>query len=265
MTPLPHRVARRLAAEIAGTVGCELRPVRSSPLARLRDAGVTVATVLDVGAALGDWSRECAKTFPDARYLLVEPLDEFSAALARVTSSIAAAEHVRAAAAAKDGEVSFNVHADLVGSSVYREAEGAAVDGAPRTVPAVSLDTLVSERKAVGPYVLKVDVQGAELDVLGGGAGVLAESQAVILEVSFIEFFEGGNLAHEVIEEMNDRGFVIYDILDLLDRPLDGTLAQANVVFVPESSPARRSKGFASTAQRARQNARVIAAIRPRL
>ena len=265
MAALPARIARRLAAEIAGTVGYELRPARSSPLARLRDSGVVVATVLDVGAALGDWSRECAETFPDARYLLVEPLVEFSVALARATASLSAAEHVAAAAAATDGVVSFNVHADLVGSSVYLEAEGAAVDGVPRAVPAVSLDTLVGERNAVGPYVLKVDVQGAELDVLRGGERVLAETQAVILEVSFIKFFNGGILAHELISEMSGRGFVIYDILDLLDRPLDGTLAQANIVFVPEASPARREKGFASAAQRAAQDALLDAAIRRRL
>ena len=265
MKRLPTRIARGVAAEIAGAAGYELRPVRSSPLVRLRDAGVTVTTVLDVGAALGDWSRECAMTFPDARYLLVEPLDEFSAALARLTASFSSAEHVRAAAAATDGDVTFNVHADLVGSSVYREAEGAAVDGVPRTVPAVTLDTLAGERAAAGPYLLKVDVQGAELDVLRGAGRVLAESQAVILEVSFIEFFDGGSLAHEVISEMADRGFVIYDVLDLLDRPLDGTLAQANLVFVPKSSPARREKGFASADQRAAQDALVDAAIRPRL
>ena len=265
MTALPARIARRSAAVIAGTAGFEVKPARSSPLARLRDADVAVATVFDVGAALGDWSRECAKTFPEARYLLVEPLHEFSAALARVTASLSAAEHVRVAAAAADGDLSFNVHADLVGSSVYREAEGASVDGVPRTVPAVSLDTLARERKAVGPYLLKVDVQGAELEVLRGGQHVLRETQAVILEVSFIEFFDGGSLAHEVIAEMSNRGFVVYDILDLIDRPLDGTLAQANVVFVPEASPTRRHKSFASAEQRAAQDVQFVAAIRRRL
>ena len=47
-----------------------------------------------------------------------------------------------------------------------------------------------------------------------------------------------------MISEMSGRGFVIYDILDLLDRPLDGTLAQANVVFVPESSPCATREGL---------------------
>ncbi len=265
MAALPVRIARRLAAEIAGSVGYDVRPSRSSPLERLRGAGIVPATVLDVGAALGAWSEECAGTFPAARYLLIEPLDEFAAPLANVTASLGWAEHVAAAAAATDGEVTFNVHSDLVGSSVYREAEGGSIDGTPRTVPTVSLDTVVLERQAEGPFALKVDVQGAELSVLRGGSRVLAESVVVILEVSFIEFFEGGRLAHEVIAEMAGHGFVIYDILDLLDRPLDGALAQANVVFVPAASPARREKGFATPAQRASQDGAIAAEIRRRL
>jgi FkbM family methyltransferase len=265
MAALHVRIVRRLAAEIAGVVGYEVRPARSSPLERLGAAGVTVTTVLDVGAALGDWTLECARAFPEARFLLVEPLDEFAGALARVTGSLPGAEHVRAAAAATDGEVSFNVHADLVGSSVYREAEGGTIDGVPRTVPALSLDTLVRERAAAGPYLLKVDVQGAEPDVLRGAGNVLEDTVAVILEVSFFEFFQGGSLAHEVIALMAERGFVIYDVLDLLDRPLDGALAQANIVFVPDSSAARREKGFASATQRAAQDREFAAAIKARL
>lgn len=264
MAALHTRILRRLAAELAGTVGYEIRPSRSSPLTRLRDAGVTIATVLDVGAALGDWSHECARMFPNARYLLIEPLDEFAEALSRVVGAMPRAEHVRAAATATDGEVSFNVHADLVGSSVYREAEGGGIDGVPRTVPTVSLDSLVRERNCSGPYLLKVDVQGAELDVLRGGTRVLSEAESVILEVSFLEFFEGGSLAYEVIAEMHERRFVIYDIVDLLDRPLDGTLAQANMVFVPEASVARREKVFATSEQRAAQNDVIAATVQRR-
>ena len=94
---------------------------------------------------------------------------------------------------------------------------------------------------------------------------MLAESAAVILEVSFLEFFDGGSLAHEVIARMAERGFVVYDVLDLLDRPLDGALAQANLVFVPEGSPARRQKGFATPEQRAAQDAYINEAVRKRL
>ncbi len=254
-----------MASLIASTAGYEVTPARTPPLARLRRAGITVATVIDVGAALGDWSLECARTFPDARYILVEPLDEFSAALARVVGSLSAAEHVPAAAAATNSDVSFHVHADLVGSSLYRESEGGGVDGEPRTVSAVSLDTLASDTRASGPYLLKVDVQGAELEVLRGAERILGEAEAVVLEVSFLEFFQGGSLAHELIRVMSERGFVVYDILDLLDRPLDGTLAQANVVFVPAASAARREKAFASPEQRAAQDTAFTAAIRRRL
>ena len=44
-----------------------------------RAAGFTPGTVIDVGAAHGDWSRMCRRVYPNAEYILVEPLSEYFA------------------------------------------------------------------------------------------------------------------------------------------------------------------------------------------
>ena len=56
-----------------------------------------------------------------------------------------------------------------------------------------------------------------------------------------------------------------YDIGNLARRPLDGALSQADVFFVPESSPARREHVYAAPDQRAAQTAEFAAAIRRRI
>ena len=260
MAQLLHRVGRK-ALSLTG-----LSVQRAAdPFSGLVAAGLAPRTILDVGAALGDWSHTAAQAFPAARVVLVEPLAEFTPVLRSLAAGLATADVVEAAAGATAGERTLNVHADLVGSSLLRESEGPQVDGVPRTVRTVALDGLAKELELEPPYLLKLDVQGAELDVLAGATGVVGDSLAIHAEVSFFPFFEGGATFEAVVAALRERGFVVYDVLNLSRRPLDGALAQADLLFVPEESPTRRMHSYASPAQRTRQNEDFAAAIRRRI
>jgi FkbM family methyltransferase len=108
---------------------------------------------------------------------MIEPLGEFIPQLEAVRKKIANAKIVSAAALAQDGTATFNVHEDLVGSSFYKEIEGVIersnVDGIERTVPSITLNRLCKKENTKGHYLVKVDVQGAELDVLKGASNIL--------------------------------------------------------------------------------------------
>ena len=78
----------------------------------------------------------------------------------------------------------------------------------------------------------------------------------MILETSFLSFFKGAPVFADVIAFMGARGFCAYDLFALSHRPLDGALAQADVVFVPEDSPLRRHRHYANPAQRQALNQR---------
>lgn len=264
---LPRRaktLLRRAADGLLSHAGLALvrgeqvsRPSLPGVLRQVRNQGVVPGTVIDVGAASGNWSAECHGVFPGARYLLVEPLEEFAGLLrgrVRSLGPLGSGAFIPAVASGEDGERAFNVHEDLFGSSLLREAESG-VDGVERTVRSVTVDTLVREAGAPGPYLLKVDVQGAELDVLAGATVTLESAALVVLEVSFFNFHAGGPQFHDVVSHMKQAGFVVYDLFGLAYRPLDGALAQADVVFAPEDGPLRARHEFASPEQRARQNA----------
>lgn len=226
----------------------------SGALDQLKAQGFAPATIFDVGAAYGDFARQCHAAFPDARLVLVEPLAEYAPSLETTLKSLPRAELVTAAAAAREGELTFNVHGDLVGSSLYLEQEDSAVNGVPRTVAAVTLDGLCARHRLEAPFLIKADVQGAELDVLAGATGTLAAAEYVVLEVSFFEFFRGGPLFHDVVAFMRSRGFVAYDIFGFQYRPLDGALSQADVAFVREQGAFRRHHFYATREQRERQD-----------
>ena len=261
MKKIVQKIFRRLGFEIhrlqaASVPGCgQERSSLEGSLDQAKRAGVLPATVIDVGAAFGSFSRSCHEVFPQARCLLIEPLVEYVPSLTKVVDQIPGASYEIAVAAAEERTASLNVHQDLVGSSLYRESEvGTGVNGVPREVRAVTLDRLVVERQVSPPFLLKVDVQGAELDVLDGGQETLNGSELVILEVSLFQFFENGPLLHDVVAYMHSKGFVAYDVIGLQYRPLDRALSQIDIVFVKENGPLRRQHFYATPKQREEQN-----------
>jgi FkbM family methyltransferase len=236
--------------------GCE----RTRLASVLRQAArvLSPTTVIDVGAAHGEFTEECLRVFPSSRYLMIEPLVEYREVLQALQQRCPLAHYVCAAATSHDGEIVINVHPDLVGSSVLHEIEsGTGVNGVPRHVPAVTLDNLVKSIGVTGPFLIKIDVQGAELDVLRGAARVLAEAEYVLCEVSLFKFFESGSELVDVVNYIKNQGFVPYDLGGVQYRPLDNALSQIDLAFVKESGDFRLQHCYATPMQRAEQDRQI--------
>lgn len=213
-------------------------------LARL---GLKPQTVIDVGVAY--YTPELYQEFREANILLIEPLAEFEPFLSKICATYKA-QYVVAAAGETAGTAVLNVHPDKVGSSLLKEIEGSSVDGIPREVPVVTIDQVCSEKDLKGPYLIKVDVQGAELQVLGGANRTLQETEAVILEVSLFGTLMGAPQLYDVVSRMKQLGFVVYDIYGFLYRPFDNALCQVDMIFVREHGPFRASHVYATPEQR---------------
>ncbi len=245
---------RRKAASTSAVHDAPLRNSLVGVLRQAKNLGFSPATVIDVGAAFGWFAEECHSVFPDAKYMLVEPLEEYKPYLDAVIKDQAEnAEYILAAAANETSEITINVHPDLVGSSLYYEGEVSNVNGVPRIVPCITLDSLVKDNKLKPPFLLKIDTQGAELDVLSGYEEHLQETEFILLEVSLFKFFEGGPQLYDVVTYMKSKGFVTYDLYGFLYRPLDNALAQIDMVFVKEAGWLRQHHFYATPEQRAEQ------------
>jgi FkbM family methyltransferase len=267
---------KNAARRLLGALGLEVRRrsvlppdaderrTRLAVLSHAASLGFAPTTVIDVGAAEGTFTRECRQVFPLASYVLVEPLQEFAEPLARLGRSASGIRVHAAAAAGRPGRVRIHVHPDLDGSSLLLEAEGGTVNGTPRSVEAITLDGLLETDGLAGPILLKLDVQGAELEVLAGAPRTLSATEFVLAEVSFYQAFENGPQLADIVTYMKARGFAAYDVCGFLYRPLDGALAQADVAFVREDGLFRRSRAFATPAQRKALDRRFAAAHRAR-
>jgi len=251
------RAAKNAGKKLFQAFGLEIRRKRPvdterasmrGALRQLKSLGFAPHTVIDVGVAYE--TGHLYPEFPDARILLIEPQAEFEPCLQEICRKYKA-EYVLAAAGAEAGTATFNVHVDqLNSSSLLKEVEGASVDGVPREVNVVTIDQVCAEKKLEGPYFIKLDVQGAELQVLSGARKTLEKTEALHLEATFFATMIGGPQVYDLIYQMKGLGFVVYDIGDFLYRPLDNALMQADLVFVREVGRFRESHAFATPEQR---------------
>lgn len=260
-------VAGRIIKRIAEACGVEVRRLapgtthnRCSLLGSLRTAsgvGLSPATILDVGAARGEWTLEAALVWPGAKFLLVDPLEENRAALTRVVGQVRNGAFEMAAVGREVGSTVIHVHPDLDGSSLYEEREEA-IKGTIRSVAATTVDRVVQDHGLPGPFLLKADVQGAELAVVDGATLTLAQTELLILEVTLFDFFLGAaSQLEDLVAAMGRRGFVAWDIFGMGYRPIDGALAQVDMAFVRRDGVFRRTHQYATEEQSRTQLARL--------
>ena len=130
--------------------------------------------VADVGANIGVLTVLLADVASRGRVVAFEPAPENLDYLHRNVARATNVEVVAAAVGASDGELRFDVNPD------YPAGAHVAEDGALR-VPCRSLDSWVAERGLDRLDALKIDVEGAEPDVLSGAAETIRRFTPVIV------------------------------------------------------------------------------------
>lgn len=88
------------------------------------------------------------------------------------------------------------------------------------TIKTVSLDYFVTKNN-IGPVdFIKIDIQGAELDVFEGGPSTLKNVLAIVTEVEFIPHYVDQPLFGDVSTFLSKQGFTFHKFLKLAGRML---------------------------------------------
>jgi hypothetical protein len=135
---------------------------------------------------------------------------------------------------------SVQFHLSGTGSSVMEEVTGFSTDSIPLSMQ--RLDDL--ELALDPPLLLKLDVQGFELEVLTGATETLKRTEVVLTEVSLMEYNKGQPLMHEVVAWLAERDFLPFDICGGLRRSSDAALFQTDMIFVRRDSSLRTKRKF---------------------
>ena len=220
---------------------------KRASLERMREAGLQPATVFDVGFA--DGTPELYGVFEGVRYIVIEPLKESEPLMRRIVEQYPGSVAINAAAGPTPGMARIVVTPNLSGSSFLLKETA----GERRKVPVVTLDQVAQQHAPPEPYLVKLDVQGYELQVLAGAERLLEKTAAVIAEVSLWGDRKGkGRPMTEfaaLVAWMREREFVLFDIAQIARRDFDDAITEMDVVFVPAASPLRAISAYKLPAQ----------------
>ena len=181
-------------------------------LYRMRDEfNIKPKVIYDIGACVLHWTREAINVWNDAQFFAFEGMPESE----DIFKYFKIPYNIGVLSSETGKEVDFiqnTYHPG--GNSYYAEnteinpTSNAFYEGAVvRKVKAVSLDDVVSQRGFPAPDLIKMDVQGAELDILKGAQNTLKSCNDVILELQKVEYNKGAPLRGDVIAYMETIGF----------------------------------------------------------
>jgi FkbM family methyltransferase len=177
----------------------------------LKDSGFEPSVIYDVGACVLHWTNEAEQIWPNSNIVAFEamPSCEF------LYKEKGIPYHIGVLSNASGKTVEFyqnDWHPG--GNSYYIENSDINANSAfyfnethKRTYQTVTLDAVHRLKQLPKPELLKMDVQGAELDVLRGAEEVLETVEHVILELQSVEYNKGAPLRETVFEYMHSIGF----------------------------------------------------------
>ncbi len=208
-------------------------PLEVRAYRRIKAKGFSPGAIIDVGAYEGNWTRLARSVFQDAPVLMVEAQVGQTSILDKVCADLPNVSLASAVLSSRAGdEVVFYEMA--TGSSL--RPENSNVPRIERRLISRTLDDVAADFR--GPIFLKIDVQGAELDVLGGGQRILEKCEVVQLEVALLPYNEGAPQIVDLLVQMKAWGFVPFDFAGFV-RPNGTDLVQTDIIFVREASDLR--------------------------
>jgi FkbM family methyltransferase len=197
---------------------------------------VRFATLIDVGANKGQFSLAARAYWPDCEILAFEPLSEAAGKYQCVFQNDRKVRLIRAALGAQKGQSEIHLSRKRDSSSLLTigELQSRIFPGTDEVgtelINVVTLDSVFFSVSSARPVLLKIDVQGFELEVLKGATDALKSVDAIYAEVSYVSLYKRQPLASEVIAWLSARNFILAGIYNtIFDK--GGVAVQSDMHF----------------------------------
>ena len=193
--------------------GDTLAPAHKDYLVKMRDQfDITPLVIYDVGACVLNWTNAANRVWPNSQVFLFDAMEESEEIFKEYPYPYA----IEVLSDTDGKEVVFYKNADFPwGNSYYKENEkhshaAAQLFNRPQNQfvrKAITLDTLRKTRNFPYPDLLKLDVQGCEIDILRGATDILQHAKHLIIELQNVEYNIGAKLVDESLPIIESMGF----------------------------------------------------------
>lgn len=201
---------------------------------------VNASIIFDVGANSGQFAKDIRKCGFAGQIISFEPL---SSARKQLTTFQVRDPlwilHDQCAIGDFVGDIQINIAGNSVSSSVLpmlRSHSDVAVGSAyvsTELVPINTLDQVAAKYlKPDSKLFVKIDTQGFEWQVLDGAVEVLELAQGVICELSLVPLYEGQRLWRDIIDRLDQEGFMLWALQRGFTDPRTGQTLQMDGIFL---------------------------------
>jgi FkbM family methyltransferase len=197
----------------------------------------SIKTVIDVGAHTGQFASAIRAILPEAYIYSFEPLSDCCHQLTRRMSKHGRFQAFCVALGDQRGETTFwrnsfsKASSVLPMSDIPKTAFPWTAKSTPVNVRMHMLDDYTDKMDLKSKVLLKIDVEGYELNVLKGATRVLERIDYILSEMSYYSLYEGSALFHDVYSFLYENGFTYIGTWDQVVSPQNGTILQADALF----------------------------------
>jgi FkbM family methyltransferase len=173
----------------------------------------TPNVIYDIGASTLHWTKAAKNIWPNSEFCAFDAIEE--------VEKLYKSENIKyniGVISDQDNKIVkfYENKENPAGNSYYKEI------GHPNSVnvypensyierKSMTLETVVKRNNFLLPDLVKIDVQGAELDILKGGQTIINKAKYLIIELQNVEYNRGAPLENVTIEYLQSNGWEIVE------------------------------------------------------
>lgn len=177
----------------------------------LRQISYTPNVIYDIGSAALHWYKEASIIWGDSQIYCFEAMESVEEFYKNTNVDY----HIGVLSDTDGTEIKFwENEINFGGNSYYKEnsqyspsADDIFTEENSKKYITSKLDTVVSHRNLPLPDMIKIDVQGCEVDVLNGAKETLKSVNHLIVELQHVEYNIGANLVNDSLPFIESLGF----------------------------------------------------------
>jgi len=199
--------------------------------------------IFDVGAHIGTAAKKYRQIFPESTIYCLEPFPESFKKLTNIIQNDKQIFCIKNAISYENSSKVFYSNSQAATNSLFPRPKNkrryypkSATPEGTIEVETITLDNFSQANNIQNIDILKMDIQGGELNALKGAIDLLSSGKILIIytEIMFVPHYEGGTLFYDLSTFLSQYGYTIYNMYNISSAK-NGQVRQGDAIFISDA------------------------------